>query len=175
MANEIYRHYFKNDTKVKEFSYKEFKPIKNWEYTWVKPHGGLWASRLSSKLGWKEWCEDRELNWCEGEFFDFYISDKANILYLKNEDDIAKIIKEHANWVLQCTESLRFIRYLRDKEKYIDDYPMIPSIILNFQNILKDGVDALDVEIDKLYYPFFGWDCDSTLIMNPDIIILKED
>jgi hypothetical protein len=38
----------------------------------------------------------------------------------------------------------------------------------------KDGVDAIKLNLSKgdyeLYYELYGWDCDSILIMNPDII-----
>ena len=25
---------------------------------WNKPYGGLWASDINAKYGWKSWCED---------------------------------------------------------------------------------------------------------------------
>ena len=172
---EIYRHYFRPYKKDEKFSYKKFQKIRNWQYPWVKPHGGLWASRLSSTKGWKDWCESEDMDWC-GEYFDFYIKDDANVLFLKELSDISLIFTKYQNYLIQCTENLKFKRYL---ERHLDDNvnlynALIPSVVFNFENMLMDGVDAIEVEIENLYYPLYGWDCDSILIMNPDIIVLKE-
>lgn len=39
-----------------DFNIAKFKPIKNDDYGWVKPNGGLWTSPLESNWGWKDWC-----------------------------------------------------------------------------------------------------------------------
>ena len=44
---------------------------------------------------------------------------------------------------------------------------------LDFEELLKNYYDAIEVDISKcwaLYNELYGWDCDSILIMNPDII-----
>ena len=182
----IYRHYFRKDADVKSFDRKAIKPIKNWEYPWIKPHGGFWASKLDTKNGWKDWCESEgQWDWCSGEWYDFCLKPDASILRLKTIDDIDYIYDHHPNHILRCTESLRLMKYLNDRKKNKANEPSestdcydftIPMLCLNFERLLADGVDAVEVEIDKLYYALYGWDCDSILIMNPDIIVdIKED
>ena len=48
------------------------------------------------------------------------------------------------------------------------------GVVPDFEKMVEDGVDAIKLNLSKgdyeLYYEFYGWDCDSILIMNPDII-----
>ena len=48
---------------------------------------------------------------------------------------------------------------------------MLPELVFNFEKLVKIGIDAIDVTINEFYYLLYGWDCDTTLIMNPNIII----
>ena len=47
-------------------------------------------------------------------------------------------------------------------------------VCLDFEQLLKNGIDAVQLSLFignyELYYKLYGWDCDSILIMNPDII-----
>ena len=43
---------------------------------------------------------------------------------------------------------------------------------LDFEQLRKDGWDAVEVEIGRLYWQLYGWDCDSILIMNPEVIVV---
>jgi len=76
------------------------------------------------------------------------VSDTANILYLKTEND------------------------LRNLPLQGDSIPAYQWYYPDFERLLADGVDAVEVvDIDQLYYPLYGWDCDSIVVMNPEIII----
>lgn len=86
---------------------------------------------------------------------------------------------------MECNEDNAFRFTLSDNAKvlYIDDSGIlkrIPSkndefmfwVILDFEK-LSEQYDAIEVNISKcyrLYHLLYGWDCDSILIMNPDII-----
>lgn len=127
-----------------------FKPIRN-RSNWSKPFGGLWASPIDAPYGWKEWNDNHECKECsDSNKFEFILKDDANVLYI---DDI-------------------FI---------LDDLPKQESsillwITLDFEKLLKDGYDAIEVCISTdfgLYDKLYGWDCDSILIMNPDIIQIE--
>ena len=97
--------------------------------------------------GWKDWCDDNE--------FKFYNKDNAFVFTLS---DNAKVL------------------YINDT-KILANLPMQQSIIkswlcLDFEK-LSGQYDAIEVNISKcnsLYDLLYGWDCDSILIMNPDII-----
>lgn len=38
-----------------------------------------------------------------------------------------------------------------------------------------DVIEVLISEDHRLYHMFYGWDCDSIVIMNPNIIILEDE
>ena len=46
-------------------------------------------------------------------------------------------------------------------------------ILLDFEK-LAETYDAVEVSISSdfdLYYKLYGWDCDSIVIMNPDVVV----
>lgn len=111
----------------------------------TKPEGGFWASRIDADYGWKDWCNDTEFKVCEEDNkFVFTLSPDAKVLYINSVDDLINLPKL--------------------ENKYTD------WTILDFEKIAKE-YDAIEVNIDSsLYYALYTWDCDSILIMNPNII-----
>ena len=86
MAEQIYVHYGH-----KNFDNDLFKPIKNIS-NFSKPKGGLWASRIDAKYGWREWCNDEEFRKNDEEnAFRFTLSDYAKILYIDSEDKLLNL------------------------------------------------------------------------------------
>ena len=56
--------------------------------------------------------------------------------------------------------------------KYKSEFYMPTWIVLDFEK-LSHKYDAIEVNIssdDELYYKLYGWDCDSILVMNPDVV-----
>lgn len=151
MRKKIYIHYGSS-----RFDLEKFRTISN-EENWVKPNGGLWASPINAPRGWKEFVNENNMkckNCEDSNSFRFTLSDNANVVHLYSVSDL-------------------------------DNLPQMDSVIkssvcLNFEKMLSDGVDAIEVHLseerihhfmDSLYWKLYGWDCDSILIMNPDIII----
>ena len=131
------------------FEKEAFDPVTNM-YLRNKPDGGLWASRIDSRYGWKEWCEDNEfhLDWLEHSFT-FTLKDNANVIQIETPVDIV------CKLPLCEGSEIRF-------SKNID-----------FEDCIKRGIDAIEIiDIDKVYYDLYGWDCDCILILNPDIIVV---
>ena len=65
----------------------------------------------------------------------------------------------------------------------INELPLINksafTVYIDFEKAVASGIDAIELHISddtgsnisqQLYYLLYGWDCDSILIMNPDII-----
>lgn len=132
----------------KEFDINKFETPKN--RAWCnKPRGGFWASRTDAKHGWKHWCEQEAFCHYDGNCsFTFSISDKANILYINCVEDVYN---------------------LPEQEQYTDS--CIRSV--DFEQLIANGIDAIEFNISNdwnLYMALYGWDCDSTLILNPSII-----
>ena len=57
--NQIYIHYGSD-----KFEPEKFQPIKN-KMLSVKPTGGLWASPVNAKEGWRQWCERNNFQYCD--------------------------------------------------------------------------------------------------------------
>lgn len=140
-SNTVYIHYG-DDT------FRKMNPIKN--IVWfTKPHGGLWASRVGDPQGWKDWCETEEfrLN-ALGSYFLFTLKPEARVLELSHEDQLKNL----------------------PKLKPYNKNDMWSECILDFEKLAME-YDAVEVtNIGRLYYPLYGWDCNSILVMNPDIV-----
>lgn len=131
------------------------KTIRNSPH-WVKPNGGLWASAVDAKYGWKQWCEAENFRDCSEEnSFRFSISSNARVLHLRNSSDLKVLPKQENN--------------------------LGSGVCLDFEKLIQQGYDAVEVHISDdpgdgrycLYYSLYGWDCDSIVIMNKEIIELK--
>lgn len=129
-----------------------FNPIVN-EPFFSKPIGGLWASRTNTKTGWIDWCIGEEfcLDKYNDNFFTFDLSPDARILTINHLYDLKSLPKLKIG-------SGNFM-----EQQYLD-----------FEELAKmyDTIEVFVSEDYDLYYALYGWDCDSILIMNPDIIVV---
>lgn len=133
------------------FDKKQFQPISNYPL-FTKPQGGLWASPVDAPYGWSAWCKDQEYGNCDPErCFTFSLKENARVLTLRYKGDLAALPKAQ----------LPFSN---------------PSwICLDYEKLQQSGWDAVEVDMsgggNELYFPLYGWDCDSIVIFNPDIIV----
>ena len=119
-----------------------------------KPFGGLWSSP-EGYYTWKEWCEGNSFHLDRlKESFRFKLKPNAKVLVLYNAKDL---------------ESLPRIK------EYEGDYKLFNEDI-DFEAISKE-YDAILVFVyagedyfDNLYQALYGWDCDTLLVMNKDVI-----
>lgn len=141
-SNKVYIHYGHD-----QFSPDKFCPITN-EFLNVKPRGGLWASDTQAQKGWKNWCQSENFRDCnENNAFKFTIAESANIVEIRSGKDL--------NALPHITTQMR-----------------VSWDLLDFERMALDGVDAIELFIDEeLYFRLYGWDCDSILIMNKDVVI----
>ena len=133
------------------FNISKFKPVVNRPF-WVKPDGGLWASPINSDNNWYTWCRN---NMYKPEkliySIEFDLSPDAKVLKIHNNDDLTKFLDI----------------YNKSIKKYYT-YP-------DFEQMVKDGYDAIEVLIntDVIYFKLYGWDCDTLLVFNPDVIVIE--
>jgi len=131
------------------FEINRFEAIKNRE-GFAKPKGGLWASPIDSNYGWRDWCFDNDFHVDRlDSYFTFQLC--GNVFVIDGMHDALKL-----PWL----GNDRFFRYP------------------DFEHILNIGYDAvyltlLGEEETRFGEPsFYGWDCESVLVMNPKAIIL---
>ena len=117
-------------------------------FAFTKPSGGLWASPVDAEFGWKDWCEREDFEWCDfKKSFTFALSEHARVLNISSVEVLGELP--------QC-------------DTYLD------WTLLDFEKLLADGWDAAEVSISadpRLYWTLYGWDCDSIVVLNPDVIV----
>ena len=119
-----------------------------------KPYGGLW---LSIDNGWENWTEKNypEMSETAGKRYEVKLSPTANILVIDNIEDVSNLPK---------IKNLKL------------EFPRI--VALDFEELAKqyDGLailidhDKSDAKKTSLYNAFLGWDCDSMVVFNSNII-----
>lgn len=134
----------------KSFDKNKFDEIKN--IMFVKPLGGLWASRLTATFGWKQWCEAQRFcldKYNENNCFKFKLKENAKVLTITKKEQLEKLLKQNLPV----------------------DYNSL-FVVLDFEKLAKqyDAIEVLLTEDNRLYWDLYGWDCDSILIMNKDVI-----
>ncbi len=151
MNRQIYIHYG-----AKQFDPLLNFPIKN-EYCWVKPKGGLWASRKNASFGWKDWCAREEFRDCKDECsFEFVLRDESRIATISTLPQLRRLPS-------------------------IENSRIASSYLIDFEKCVRLGIDAIElcwygqefenVASGDLYFELYGWDCDSIVVLNPDTII----
>lgn len=127
-----------------------FRPIKNVKGH-TKPSGGLWASR-EGQPGWRELCYELDMPpERTATFFSFTLRPDARVLHLSVPEDL---------------EGLP--RFDTRQPRWLRGYPWPP---LDFEELQRRGVDAIEVEIGRLHRHLPCWDCDCLLVLNPDVIV----
>lgn len=135
----------------KQFKKEKFKPIKNKPSMFIKPNGGLWACRKNSN-DWVKWCKDNDYaEFKEDNFFTFQLR------------------KDCAIYTIDSKEALFQLPYITDHLFNIEWY------CIDFEECLRHGIDAIEltaIDKDNLYFLLYGWDLNSLLVLNPEIIEL---
>lgn len=127
-----------------------FKPVEN-DSCLPKPWGGLWASPVDAAYGWKEWCEIEGFHTDNlKKHFVFTLREDAKVLYITSEDQLSDLPKKKT-------------------------FPYSSMwMAMDFEALSREGFDAVEVSISsdpRLYWSLYGWDCDSIVVMNPDVIL----
>lgn len=127
-----------------------FEPIKNVKRR-AKPSGGLWAAK-DDRRGWFEFCLDMDFpSERTDTSFTFTLRKDANVLHLSNPEDLKDLP-----------------RFKTRQPRWLREYHWPP---LDFEELLRRGVDAIDVEIKNLHDHMPTWDCDSLLVLNPNVVL----
>ena len=152
MNDKIYIHYG-----APHFESTLFAPIKNMVF-FSKPVGGLWASDINSAYGWVDWMEDNDyLGKSEivKHNFKFKLTPEARVLTITSK------------------EQLNDLPHIVGEDAQINGKSFDTWQLLDFEKLAQQ-YDAIEVILSAdryLYFELYGWDCDSILIMNKDVIV----
>ena len=156
---EVYRHWGSS-----KFDKDSFDAIRN-RYLSNKPFGGLWSSPTKDvDISWYEWSIANEFRLDKlEERFDFTLKDNARILTIKNVRDLDNLprITIEDNFIVNTDTMNSNI----DFEELVKDYDAIMVWIYR-----SDDQDELVRTFDGIYYRLYGWDVDTLLVLNPDIV-----
>lgn len=137
-----------------KFEKDKFGPVKN-RLDASKPKGGLWASRVDSPNSWKEWCESSGFG-----------TEKLNTRFMFTLKEDAKVLR------IINTKQLEQLPKMKNPLPITTIWPMIDYEELATE---YDALEVLISEDHELYSSLYGWDCDSIVIMNPEVIIQESD
>ena len=134
------------------FDINKFIPISNRSAA-TKPFGGFWGSRKNADFSWKEWCTEIDLKSKDlTKKIQFSLSNGAKILVINNIKLLDKLPQNEENHIVNKL-----------------------FVTLDFEKLSKqyDAIEVLISEDERLYELLYGWDCDSILVMNPNVIITE--
>lgn len=110
----------------------------------------MWASDVNAKYGWKNWCVENGFDgWRLDQSFSFRLSDKANVIRINWLSDLHQLPEQDCDLEFTCLRTV------------------------DYDKLIAAGVDAIEFNISNdwnLYMGLYGWDCDSLLVLNPDVI-----
>lgn len=129
------------------FDSGKFERIANRDF--VKPSGGLWASPVDARFGWREWCNSETFGNLKSQF-EFYYS--GNVMRIDSLADVQQM------------------PYRKVFGKF--EYP-------DFEAIERTGIDAIWLtergeQQTRFSFPrnLYGWDCECVLVMNPAGVLM---
>lgn len=141
---------------------QKFNEIKNLPL-FGKPLGGLWASPIDAPFGWKQWCEDINYVDCDlTKSFCFTLDKNANVIHLNSSEDCRRLPLVQLDPFFQSLTA----------------YQVFPD----FEKLKNNGIDAIQFNlsaeksgnmVDGMHSVLFGWDCDSILILNKNVIVSR--
>lgn len=133
-----------------DFEYGKFTPIKNGKYT--KPTGGLWLSPKDSTMSWEDFVKSEQFHPEKylTNSFDMRLSNNAYVYEVTTQEELIDLLTDYG---------------------YIED----GRVCINFETLAKD-FDAFKVSGEALKSEVFeGWDIDSLLVLNPDVVEAFDD
>ena len=135
----------------KKFDRSTFRFVKNrWGFT--KPCGGLWASPVDAEFGWKNWNDSEHFcECCEENSFTFSLRENAQVITIRSVEE-AKLLP------MACYPEFHFDLWITPDFEKLEDL----------------GYDAIEIVLSadwRLYQTLYGWDCDSILVLNPEVIV----
>lgn len=136
------------------FDRGRFQPIKNGHLP-SKPSGGLWASPINSTWGWRDWCATECFDCDDANSFTFRLLLSAEVLVINCVDDMLQL--PVTRWFTDLV--------MVDFEKLARTWDAVW--------LTERGQAATRFRAHNCGFDLYGWDCESILVMNPDVIVTE--
>jgi hypothetical protein len=159
-----------------------FQPVQNNQFYSIKPEGGLWASPKNGRFTWKDFCEGDNFQTEALEYsFEFELKPNAKILEIKTITDLNRVPatdsngKRYYSSFQESSEGIfldqkKFMEYMSEVQRYGMNYKIdFVEINKEYDAVYVDGADIY------LHWALYGWDCETLLILNPDVIVPLEE
>lgn len=141
MENIIYIHYGSTS-----FDKNRNFPIRN-EECWVKPKGGLWASRKNASWGWKDWCEAEEFRDClEDNAFTFVLREGATVAVIKTLEQLHSLPEMPEGRFSHLSYNIDFEEGQKYYGRYMDDWYIMAPTKEELQDLLEN-IRAIATEL----------------------------
>jgi hypothetical protein len=166
-TNTIYVHYGNDHFEKREvdLSIKGFvtKPLK----------AAIWGSPENAEFSWRDWSEGEHWNLGALEkSFRFKLKGDSKILFIRSKKDIDELdeslktntsaIEKHYSGLTSVSSLIMSMLGSITPEKYNT---------IDFAKLRENGIDAVEIEYNGYTRDaFYGWDCDSICVLNPDAV-----
>lgn len=128
---------------------------------------GLWASPVTKDGtdSWNEWCDEHDFSIGDNsKWFKFKLKEGSKVLVLKNKEDLDRFSESKYQ---RHFDFLHLPLGTSEHDLYPDFYKLKDDYDAILVYITWEGEDGLDGS----YYRLYGWDADSLLIFNPEVIV----
>ena len=117
----------------------------------IKPKGGIWASPLKARFGWKHWCDVEKFGDISSQYPIIMDLDTTNFIVIDRGSDL-------------------------DKLSWYKIFEVLEAI--DFKELVNQGIDGIyltrrgEAETRFAFHRnLYGWDCESVLILNERCIL----
>ena len=137
-----------------------------------RPNGGLWASPINSKYGWKDWCKTKKYDFQKlDESITFKYSGRT--IVIKEKADLNNLL-----WYkyIEGMGKGSQVKILEEQMKRLNQsyYPCV-----DFEKLLANDCDAVFLTLNGLVendnlekQNLNGWDCESIVILEPSCVMV---
>lgn len=152
-----------------KFDKEEFFSIRNSDFG-TKPRGGYWASPTDSHKTYEDYIIDNIEDYKPTVKTIFKLKDDARLLVIKNVKQLSKlpINRKSKSYMNDMRTSAMYKVYL-DFEKLAEEY----DAMLVYMN--KGASSQDDRLMNTVFYKLYGWDVDSLLVFNKNVIEVLEE
>ena len=156
------------------YDVKNFQPIKNVPIR-NKPDGGLWASPSNENgSAWVTWNKkEADKTFGGDDYFEFELADNARVLKLEKLSDVKKV---PMMWDNPDIMRLPLSRHLITYKMAFYDSKGTCDWMPDFEKIAQTYEAIEYVCNNEMYNALLGWDVDSLLVLNPNVIrVIREN